>query len=136
MIAVDTNVLLRLYSDDEPIQKRAALALLTGVGAGNVRVSVVVLAEIAWALRSVYRLPKPAIADVFLDLLSREELHIECRAAVYAAIVWFQFAKADFADCLIASLNKEAGASPTYTFDLNAASLNAFALVEQEEKKK
>ena len=51
MIAVDTNVLLRLYSDDEPIQKRAALALLTGVGAGNVRVSVVVLAEIAWALR-------------------------------------------------------------------------------------
>jgi predicted nucleic-acid-binding protein len=129
MIAVDTNVLLRIYADDESDQRNAALALLAGAGAAGIRVSVVVLAEIGWALRSVYKLPKSVIVGVFLDLLSREELFIESRGAVLEALESFESMRIDFSDCLIAALNETAGASPTYTFDLRAAALNSFALV-------
>ena len=127
MISVDTNVLLRIYANDNPEQKRTVLSLLGSSPAGHVRVSVVVLAEIAWALRSVYKLPKPAMVEVFLDLLSREELYIEHRAAVFSALTSFGRFRIDFGDCLIAALNEDAGASPTYTFDLKASALNAFA---------
>ena len=129
MIAADTNVLLRLYANDHAGQKQAALNMLFGVPAGHVRVSVVVLAEMTWALRSVYKQPKKMIADVILDLLTREELTIESRAIVFKALRWFDSFRIDFSDCLIAALNEEAGAVPTYTFDLDAAALNSFSLL-------
>lgn len=129
MIAVDTNVLLRLYANDHAVQKQAALNMLAGVPAGHVRVSVVVLAELAWALRSVYKQPKRIIAGVMFDLLTREEFTIESRAAVFKALNWFESFKIDFSDCLIAALNTDAGASPVYTFDMDAAAMNAFCLL-------
>ena len=129
MIAADTNVLLRLYANDHHGQKQAALSILSGVTAGHVRVSVVVLAEMAWALRSVYKQPKAAITNVFLDLLTREELHIENRASVFKALNWYGAFKIDFSDCLIAALNEDAGATPTFTFDLDASALNSFSLL-------
>ena len=129
MIAADTNVLLRLYVNDHDGQKQAALSMLSGVPAGHVRVSVVVLAEMAWALRSVYKQPKKVIANVILDLLTREELTIESRATVFQALSWFNAFRIDFSDCLIAALNEDAGAAPTYTFDLDAAASNAFSLL-------
>lgn len=129
MIAADTNVLLRLYTNDHAGQKQAALSMLSGVPAGHVRVSVVVLAEMTWALRSVYKKSKKTVADVILDLLTREELTIESRAAVFKALSWFDAFRIDFSDCLIAALNEDAGASPTYTFDLDAAALNSFSLL-------
>jgi predicted nucleic-acid-binding protein len=45
------------------------------------------------------------------------------------AILWFEHGKADFADYLIAALNHDAGAAPTYTFDRVAAAHGAFALL-------
>ena len=132
MIAADTNVLLRLYANDHAGQKQAALNMLSGVPAGHVHVSVVVMAEMAWALRSVYKQPKKTIADVILDLLTREELTIESRATVFKALSWFELFRIDFSDCLIAALNEDAGASPTYTFDVDAAALNAFSLLGTE----
>jgi predicted nucleic-acid-binding protein len=129
LIGLDTNVLVRLCVRDHPDQVEAAVRLLSGASPTSVRVSVVVLAELAWTLLRHYRLDKTALIETVESLLSRVELDIEGRSAVMTALQWYHVGNADFADYLIAALNREAGAAPTYTFDEQATSSPAFALV-------
>jgi predicted nucleic-acid-binding protein len=129
LIGVDTNVLVRLCVRDDPDQVKAALRLLSGAPVASVRVSVIVLAELTWTLLRRYRLEKAALIATVESLLSRVELDIEGRSAVMTALRWYRNGNADFADYLIAALNREAGAAPTYTFDEQATSSPAFALV-------
>jgi predicted nucleic-acid-binding protein len=129
LIGVDTNVLVRLCVRDNADQVDAALKLLSGAGRASVRVSVIVLAELTWTLLRRYRLDKAALIATMESLLSRVELNIEGRSAVMVALQWYRQGNADFADYLIAALNREAGATPTYTFDEMATSSPAFALV-------
>jgi len=129
LVGVDTNVLVRLCVRDNPDQVEAALKLLSGAPAASVRVSVIVLAELAWTLLRRYRLDKTALIATLESLLSRVELDIEGRSAVMVALQWYRKGNADFADYLIAALNREAGATPTYTFDELATSSPAFTLL-------
>jgi predicted nucleic-acid-binding protein len=129
LIGLDTNVLVRLCVRDDSTQVEAALRLLSGAPPASVRISVVVLAELAWTLLRRYRLEKVALVSIMEDLLSRVELDIEGRSAVMMATHWYRTGNADFADYLIAALNREAGATSTYTFDERAASSAAFVLV-------
>jgi predicted nucleic-acid-binding protein len=129
LIGIDTNVLVRLCVRDDTNQVEAALRLLYGAPPASVRVSVVVLAELAWTLLRRYKLEKAALIAIMESLLARVELDIEGRSAVMTAIRWYRAGNADFADYLIAALNREAGATPTYTFDERAASSLPFALI-------
>jgi predicted nucleic-acid-binding protein len=129
LIGVDTNVLVRLCVHDDANQLKAALKLLSGAPPASVRISVVVLAELAWTLLRSYRLDRAALIASVEILLSRAELDIEGRSAVMTALQWYREGNADFADYLIAALNREAGAAPTYTFDERATPSPAFALV-------
>jgi predicted nucleic-acid-binding protein len=129
LIGLDTDVLVRLCVRDDSNQVEAALKLLSGAPPASVRVSVVVLAELTWTLLRRYRLDRSALIATVESLLSRVELDIEGRSAVMIALKWYRNGNADFADYLIAALNREAGATPTYTFDERAASSPAFALI-------
>ena len=129
MIGVDTNVLVRLCVRDNSDQLEAALKLLSGAPPASVRVCVIVLAELTWTLLRRYRLDKATLIATLESLLSRVELEIEGRSAVMIALQWYRQGNADFADYLIAALNREAGATPTYTFDEQATSSPAFALL-------
>jgi predicted nucleic-acid-binding protein len=129
LIGLDTDVLVRLCVRDDSNQVEAALRLLSGAPPASVRVSVIVLAELTWTLLRRYRLDKAALIAALENLLSRLELDIEGRGAVMTALHWYRLGSADFADYLIAALNREAGATPTYTFDERAALNPAFTLV-------
>lgn len=112
MIAVDTNILLRLFTIDSPHQTKKLLEFLDRSDVTSIRVSVIVLAEMGWALRRVYKMPKPAVIEIFLTLLKAKKLAIENREAVIQALDMYKASKADFADCLIAACNQAAGAAP------------------------
>lgn len=64
MIALDTNVLVRLVMADDPAQAGRARGLFEAHADadGSLFVSDVVLAEFAWVLKSRYALPREAIA--------------------------------------------------------------------------
>jgi predicted nucleic-acid-binding protein len=129
VIGLDTNVSVRLCVHDDADQVKAAHKLFAEAPPASVRISVIVLAELAWTVLRRYRLDKATFITHVEDLLSRPELDIEGRSAVVTALRWYRSGKADFADYLIAALNHEAGATPTYTFDQSAAVNPAFALV-------
>src|SRR5688572_32889142 len=121
MIGIDSNVLIRLFVNDNPEQAEAAIGLFAENGPRSIRISQVVVAETVWALQGSYRRDKISVVAALVLLLGREELVFEGRSTVLAALDWYQRGSADFADYLIAASNLEAGAVPTFTFDRKAA---------------
>jgi len=83
MIAVDTNVLVRLLTGDDPKQAAAARSLFAG---GPIWIAKTVLLETGWVLRSLYGFEESAIRDAFTKLLGLKNVHAEDESAVAAAL--------------------------------------------------
>ncbi len=83
MIAVDTNVLVRLLAEDHA---QEAAAARSRVGSGPVWIPKTVLLEAAWVLRSVYSVEDAAIWDAFTKLLGLKNVHTEDELSVTNAL--------------------------------------------------
>lgn len=94
MIAVDTNVVLRLVLDDHPVQVEAARALMLRE---PLYVSLGVLLETGWVLQSRYGLPRAEVADA-LTLLARLDRLIVARLPLALWAIERFRAGADLAD--------------------------------------
>jgi predicted nucleic-acid-binding protein len=128
MIGLDTNVLVRYVTQDDPGQSRTANALIGRLSASEPGfVSVVVVAEIAWVLESVYRLSDLEVAAVIEQLLQADALVVDCEKEVYTALTVLRGGVGSFADALIAALGAKAGCSRTVTFDAKALRIPGFA---------
>lgn len=122
MIGLDTNILLRAMLNDDPIQSSVAQRLLSGFDRERPGfVSIPVLMELFWVLRSRYKLPRHALAEAIRNLLEVEHLEFEAFNVVGKALAVFESGIADFPDAIIALRNRELGASITLTFDEGAA---------------
>jgi len=114
MRAVDTNILVRVITRDDPQQLAAAEAYI-GRGAW---VSTVVLAETSWVLGTVYGLGDEQLATVIEMLLSHEHFSLQDPEVISAALNHFRVAQAPgFTDCLILEIARKAGHLPVGTFD-------------------
>lgn len=118
MRAADTNVLVRLFTGDEPAQVRAAEKFLHDctLAREEVFVSAPVLCELAWVLRG-YGVSKPQMIELLATLLAQEIFRIDREAAVLAAVDRYKNGKGDFADYLIGAIAEDAGCRDTVTFD-------------------
>jgi len=110
MIAADTNVLVRLITDDDPDQRRLVESRL---GEG-LFVSHGVLMEAEWVLRSVYRMERDDIFRAFVALLAWDEVHVPMAPFVFWGLDRYG-AGADLADML--HLISARGSSTFVTFD-------------------
>lgn len=131
MLGIDTNVLVRfLVRDDEAQFEKANRLIKREVGAKeDVFVSLLVLLETEWVLRSRYSLQKAEIIQAFSSLLDATELQLEDEAAVEEILVIWKDSTADFADCLIGAHNRRVGCRATATFDTKAVKLPAFVVL-------
>ena len=111
MLGLDTNVLIRyLVQDDRQQFEKARRLIHREAGRGEpVLVSLLVLLEIEWLLRSRYGLSKAEIVAAFSALLDAADLAFEDETAVEYALYSWKDPAADFADSLI-----EARESPTW----------------------
>jgi predicted nucleic-acid-binding protein len=120
MRAVDTNVLVRLLTRDDPKQTQAAERFI----AAGAWVSHLVLMEAVWVLRSKVALDNPALARAIQMVLDHERLSVEGAETVAAALATFQkHARVSFTDCLILESARRAGHLPLGTFDRKLAKL-------------
>jgi len=114
MLAVDTNVLVRLITRDDAKQVAAAESFV----AKGAWVSHLVLAETTWVLSAVYELPPAAIAMAIEMLLNHRNLTIQDPEVVAAALARFRKKLAlGFSDCLVLEIARKAGHLPLGTFD-------------------
>ena len=103
MIGIDTNVLVRLIADDDLAQSSAANLLRQD---NQLFVSLTVVMESEWVLRSAYRWSRRRIADALAILTSLENLDFELVEWVEWAIERY-LEGADFADMIHIVANKE-----------------------------
>ncbi len=125
MISLDTNVLVRLLTNDEPKQVRQArkaldLALAEGK---TIWVSVVVLCELVWVLQGLYKYDKKQIITALDALLKFSGIEVQSPHLVKKSVDVLAGNAADFADILIGLLSVDAGAAYVLTFDKKASKL-------------
>jgi predicted nucleic-acid-binding protein len=122
VIGIDTNILVRYLVKDDPTQTAAAVRLIHELSPEEPGwLCLLVLSEVVWTLRRVYKLDRTAIAGVLEKLLGSKDLVIEQHDIVRRAVLLYQSSKADFADCMIAVMANLAGCGRMVTFDQVAA---------------
>ena len=131
MIGLDTNILIRYLTLDDPAQSARAIEILERRLTPNNPgfVSVVAMVETVWVLDRAYGLTNREIATAVERLLQVEVLEIESEQEVFTAMVALKQGRGSFADALIAELAVRAGCTRTLTFDRKAARLPGFELV-------
>ena len=83
MTAVDTNVVVRLLTQDDPKQAAAARSLFAG---GPIWIAKTVLLETGWVLRSLYGFDESAIRNAFTKLLGLKNVHTEDKPSMVTAL--------------------------------------------------
>jgi predicted nucleic-acid-binding protein len=96
MTAVDTNVVVRLLTADDPEQAAAARSVFAG---DFVWIGRTVLLETAWVLSSAYGFEDSAIRDALARLLGLPNVQTEDISSVTAALN-LNAQSLDFADAL------------------------------------
>lgn len=125
MIGIDSNILLRLLTADDPVQLEAVERLIAPYDATpeSILINNVVLAETFWTLTRGYRFDRAAQAMALQHLVSTHTFRFEDRETLLRAITLFGASKTGFADCLIVALNEAAGCDHTASFDEAMGSL-------------
>ena len=122
MTGIDTNVLIRFFMADDPVQYRKADQLIQTFSIQSPGyISLVCLAEFVWVLRSYYRQPKAIISEWLTSLLESSEFALENELVVEQALLTYSTTRSDFSDCLIERASHLAGCVKTVTFDKGAA---------------
>jgi predicted nucleic-acid-binding protein len=119
VIGLDTNVLVRCLTEDEPKQFADAERWIREASdtGRKLYVSSVVLCELVWTLSRSYAVSKDGLLEILEELLSTEKLEVEDFETTWHAIHDYAFSNAGFADCLIRRKALAAGCSEVKTFD-------------------
>lgn len=115
---VDTSVLVRYLVADHPALASRAAAI---IDVEDERfVAGVVIAETAYVLTRVYRIPRAAVVDDLIVLLRRENIRTWGMAkddAIGGLLSCRPSARVSFADAMVWAAARSSGAPRVFTFD-------------------
>lgn len=122
MIGLDTNVLVRYLTQDDPVQSAQVDAVIEQLSAEQPgAISHIVLCELVWVLSRAYKYSREQSAEVIHAVLTCQEFQIERVDMAELALLDYQQGNADFSDYLLARRHQYMGAEYTVTFDSKAA---------------
>lgn len=120
MIGVDTNVLIRFLTKDDPLEYEKAVRFFKARSSSSpAYLSVVALAETIWVLRRSYGFSVEELSSLIVMLMSSKALIVAGREALETKDGLVD--PSLIADYLIAHLSQGAGCFQTVTFDKRAA---------------
>jgi predicted nucleic-acid-binding protein len=131
MIGLDTNVLVRYLTQDDPTQSPHATKIiehqLTEESPGFV--SLVTLVETVWVLNRVYRLSNHDVAATVERILQADTLLVQNEQEAFTAMTALKAGTGSFSDALIGALGSWAGCTATLTFDKKTKHLKQFQIL-------
>jgi len=125
VIAIDTNVLVRYYVDDDHAQHTKAKRFIDD---NEVFINNIVIVETFWVLTNVYQLSRTKTVDIFNHLKRLSNISFENEVVFARALVEYRDSGCDFADALLGLLNRHYGYD-TVTFDQQAGKKLGFKLL-------
>ena len=128
MTGLDSNILIRYFTQDDPLQAALATDVLERRLSEDEPgfVSVVAMVETVWVLDRHYHFPMQQIATAVESLLQADVLVVENEPEVFAAAIALRERRGKFADALIGALSAKAGCASVYSFDRGALRLPGF----------
>jgi predicted nucleic-acid-binding protein len=131
VIALDTNILLRLLVRDDPAQTLLADRLIrSAIESGeSCFVADAVLCEIEWVLETSYHARREDVLAAMQELIAQEVFVFDDQEAFRQAIDSYQRGKAEFSDFLIGAKGQARGGRTTYTFDRVLSRHEGFTLL-------
>ncbi len=132
---LDTDVIIRLLTGDDPEKQAAARVLFEQVEQGRLTVTApqTVIADAVYVLHSkrLYNKPKEEVTALLIPLVALPGFKIANRRAVLAAL-WLYGAhpKLDFTDALLIALMHHAGPPAVYNYDTD---YDSFAGITRQE---
>lgn len=120
MIALDTNVLLRIFINDDEQQFQEVRSFLSANKSAPMLVLPHVLMEMVRVLRRKLKVSFASVLEILDRILEAPEFHIHDREIVERSLILYREGKAEFSDCLIYCSAEFLGAEAFYTFDRNA----------------
>jgi predicted nucleic-acid-binding protein len=128
---VDTNIVLRIFDRTDARQSSAVERLIAGAaGSKDLLLNPIVLSELAWTLKRSYKKSRGVIADHLDLLLQSPEFVVPFSVEAADAVRRYREGSADFADYLLAAINRASGCRSTLTFDHEAADDDQFTLLK------
>ena len=113
MIAIDTNVLVRLLTGDHPVQSKASHTLFASE---DIYIPDTVLLETEWVLRAAFELTPGEICTALRRVCGLRNVTVSDGQLVALVIDWYE-AGFDFADAFHLALSR--GQESMKTFDAN-----------------
>ena len=131
MIGLDTNLLVRYLTLDDPRQAKTATTVIeAATTAGEpLFVSTVVMCEVVWVLERGYRFDRAQVEQTVDALLRTAQLHFREKDLLLAALADYRSGSGDFADYVIGRDAAAEGCSRTVTFDRALESSPLFEVV-------
>ena len=122
MIGLDTNVVIRYLTQDDPKQSKKASQLIENQLSAKEPgfITLIALVEIVWVLESCYDQKKDDILTVLQSLLTTRQLRVERADIVYLAMKRYSGASCDYSDALITVVSEQENCSQVMTFDKKA----------------
>ena len=119
MIGLDTNVLVRYLTQDEPSQARKATRVIEEGAQEDsaLFITAVVMCELVWVLESAYGYGRDQVAPVLEQILRTRQFCFEEKDLLWQALTDFRAGRGDFSDYLIGRVGTRAGCDHTLTFD-------------------
>ena len=132
MIGIDTNILVRYFTQDDLEQAKIVEQIIDthATAPNSLFINNIVMCELIWVLERGYKYSREAISNVIKQMLSTEEFAFENQKLLWLSLNQYIHSHLDFADALIAEINKELGCSITLTFDKGATKASNFKLAE------
>lgn len=113
MIAIDTNVLVRLLTGDNSSQYKASQKLFSSE---EIFISDTVILETEWVLRAAYDLDAGSICSALRQVFGLKNVHLSNARLMAQVIAWHE-AGLDFADAFHLALSQEQEALKTFDAD-------------------
>jgi predicted nucleic-acid-binding protein len=119
MTGLDTNVLVRYLTQDDPAQALKATQVIEDAAEQGelLYITSIVLCETVWVLDAAYGHSKQEIQAVLERILRTAQFRFDHKDQLWRALQDYREGHADFSDYLIGHLGAHNGCQETVTFD-------------------
>lgn len=116
---IDTNLLVRYLTEDDPDKAKSLETLLIKAGKGEIKIVIpsVIIAELIWVLESFYKMEASEISQLVGSILNTPGIDTQDRNILREALKIYENKGRDFVDAWIVEFARERNIKTIYTFD-------------------
>lgn len=116
---IDTNILVRYLTNDDPSKAKAVDSLLNKALKGELKILIpsIVIAELVWVLESFYEMRANEIAELMEAVVNTPGVEVTDKSIIIFALKLYRAKNMDFIDAWIIEFAKNSDVNTIYTFD-------------------